>query len=178
MRKDGGSGEPREEAFRHVIRHRSMLMAYVRAIVHDPELAEDTLGDVSVAIARNWTRYDKSRPFAPWARGVARRVALANLRKHGRRPVLLDSDVLETVAVELDCHADRGEAERRKQALDRCIRRLSDFNRRLVRMRYSENCPTSEIAQAVNWTVDSLYVAFSRIHKALRECVQRNLETT
>ena len=173
----GGSSQPQEDAFRCVIRHRSMLMAYVRAIVQDPELAEDTLGDVSVAIARHWGRFDKSKPFGPWARGVARRVALTNLRKHRKRPVLLDSDVLEAVGTELDAYADQAEAEWRKQALDHCLEKLTDFNRLLVRLRYSENRPMREIARVVNWSVDSLYVAFSRIHKALRECVRKQRET-
>jgi len=135
--KTGQPTQP-EEAFRHVIRHRSMLMAYVRAIVRDPELAEDSLGDVSLVIAREWSRYGQSRPVGPWARGVARNVALSNLRKRGRRPVLLDADVLEAVAVELDSHAERGEAEKRKEALHHCVEGLSDFNRQLVQLRYSE----------------------------------------
>jgi len=174
--RTGQSTQP-EEAFRHVIRHRAMLMAYVRAIVRDPELAEDTLGDVSVVIAREWSRYDQSKPFEPWARGVARNVALSNLRKRGRRPMLLDADVLEAVAVELDSHTERGEAEKRKEALTHCVEGLSDFNRHLVQLRYSENRSTREISGLVNWTIDSLYVAFSRIHKALRRCVERRLES-
>lgn len=177
MDSNGDTGLLREEAFRHVIAHRSMLMAYVRAIVHDPGLVEDTLSDVSVAIAQSWERYDTSLPFGPWARGVARRVALSNLREHGKHPVLLDAEVLEAVGVEMDAYADSGEGERRKQALDRCIEQLSDPNKELIRMRYLMNRTTREIAQTVRRTAGSLYVTFSRIHKTLRDCVRRRLET-
>src|SRR5947207_9934740 len=73
------SEQPHEEAFRQVLAHRTMLKAYVQAIVRDPSLAEDTFSDVTLEIARSWGRFDASRPFERWARGIARRVALANL---------------------------------------------------------------------------------------------------
>jgi len=153
-----------------------MLMAYVRAIVRDPELTEDTFNDVCVEIVRCWDRFDKSKPFGPWARGVARRVALANLRKRRNPSVLVDSDVLEAVATELDAYAEQAEAQSRKQALAHCLEKLTDVNRQLVRMRYWKDLPMREIASDLNRSVDGLYVAFSRIHKALRECVRKRLE--
>jgi hypothetical protein len=64
----------------------------VHAIVRDPFLAEDTFSDVTLEIARSWDRFDPTRPFEPWARGLARRVALANLRKHNRPVRGLDAD--------------------------------------------------------------------------------------
>ena len=79
-----------------------MLRAYVLAIVRDVHLAEDVLSEATLAIVHSWERFDRSQPFAPWARGVARRVALASLRK-GQRTVLgLDADVLEGLGLELD----------------------------------------------------------------------------
>src|SRR5439155_6307807 len=86
-----------EEAFRQVIAHWTMLNAYVRSIVHNPHLTEDTLSDVAIAIARSWPRYDPSRPFGPWSRTIARRVALENLARRGLRPVLLDESALEAL---------------------------------------------------------------------------------
>ena len=40
-----------EEAFREVLAHWAMLNAYLRAIVRNPQLFEDTLSDVALAIA-------------------------------------------------------------------------------------------------------------------------------
>src|SRR5438552_12318142 len=94
--------QPREEAFRQVLAHRTMLKAYVQAIVRDPFLAEDAFSEVTLEIARSWDRFDRSRPFESWARGVARRVALTSIRKQGRQPVTLDDPALESIDAELD----------------------------------------------------------------------------
>jgi len=161
------------QAFRLIMQHRTMLAAYVRAIVRSPELAEDTLGDVSVEIARCWDAYDPSRPFGAWARGVARRVALANLRRHGAQPALLDEEVLERVGAKIEAISAAGLLAERKEALRRCVQELPGPEQALVRSRYYENRSYADIAGSTGRTVDALYVAFSRIHRALRECVQR-----
>ena len=166
-----------EDAFRHVMAHRTMLAAYVRAIVYDPDLAEDTLADVSVEIVRSWSQYDVSRPFGPWARGLARRVALANVRKQRGRPVVLDPDVLEAVAGELDAIGDESHLEARKETLRHCMEKLPEFDRQLVQMRYFDRRTYEDISKFVKRTVGALYVAFNRIHKVLRVCVDRNVKS-
>src|SRR5258707_163806 len=86
MERQRPSLESHEEAFRAVLANGPILNAYLRAIVRNPHLLEDTLSDVALAIARSWPNYDKARPFGPWARSIARRVAIENLTKHGIRP--------------------------------------------------------------------------------------------
>ena len=50
------SALPHEDAFRHVLAHRTMLKACVQAIVRNPTLAEDTFSDVTLEIVRAWPR--------------------------------------------------------------------------------------------------------------------------
>src|SRR6185369_2659175 len=102
--EDGSPGPitPQDEAFLQVLAHHTMLKSYILAIIHDPHLAEDTLSDVTLAIVRSWERFDKRQPFAPWARGVARRIALANRRKFQRPVSELNDDVLEAVGMHMD----------------------------------------------------------------------------
>lgn len=138
-----------EAAFRRVMAHRTMLKAYVQVIVRDPVLAEDTFSDVTLEIARSWDRYDPTRPFEPWARGVARRIALANLRKRGRCQVALDEAVLESIGTELDRLGSEADHDLAKESLRRCLRKLSSANQALVRMRYFDDLSSQEISQAV-----------------------------
>jgi len=165
-----------EEAFREVLAHWAMLNAYLRAIVRNPQLFEDTLSDVALAIARSWPTYDKSRPFGPWARSIARRVAIENLSRHGIRPILLGKTALEALGEELEALGDSVAVEARVGALRQCTEKLSEGSRQLIRLRYFENRSYKGIAESVHWTVDALYVAFNRIHKALSDCVHRRLE--
>ncbi|RPH35810.1 MAG: sigma-70 family RNA polymerase sigma factor [Planctomycetota bacterium] len=167
-----------EEAFREVLAHWAMLNAYLRAIVRNPQLFEDTLSDVALAIARSWPTYDKARPFGPWARAIARRVALENLSRNGIKQVLLGPGALEALGAELEALGDPAGVEARLRALRQCTEKLSEGSQELVRLRYFENRNYKEIAESVRWTVDALYVAFNRIHKALSECVQRRMEVS
>lgn len=166
-------GRP-EEPFLRVLAHRTMLKAYILSIVRDAHLAEDTLQDVTLAIARSWENFDQSKSFERWARGIAWRVALANLRKF-RRPVLeLDEDVLEQIGVEMDRLGDEAALEDRKQTLQQCLAQLSEANQSLVRERYFEERSYEEIAGRSGRSLGALYVAFTRIHAALARCVERH----
>jgi RNA polymerase sigma-70 factor (ECF subfamily) len=171
-----GTGD-NEAAFRQVMAHRTMLASYVRALVHDPDAAEDVFADVSVELVRSWPAYDQSRPFGPWARGVARRVALANARRFGRRPVLLGEQALEVVGAALDSLGDETRMAERAEALRLCLEGMPEQDREMLRMRYFQNRSYEQIAKAVNRTVGALYVAFYRMHRVLRECIRRRLET-
>jgi RNA polymerase sigma-70 factor (ECF subfamily) len=168
--------ESHEEAFRAVLANWSMLNAYLRAIVRNPHLLDDTVSDVALAIARSWPHYDKSRPFGPWARAIARRVAIENLSRHGIRPVLLGEGALEALGAEIESMGEEAGLEVRVRALQQCTEKLSEGSRQLIRLRYFENRSYKEISESIAWTVEALYVAFNRIHKALSECVQRRME--
>ena len=141
-------------------------------IVRDPHLAEDTLSDATLAIVRSWHTFDQAKPFEPWARGVARNVALANLRKHQRSAYTLDESVLESLGLVWDAAGDEGHLEERKQQLRHCMTKLPERSRELLQWRYFEDVSYVEIAKRTRRTVAALYMAFNRIHVALAECVK------
>jgi len=122
-------------------------------------------------------KFDRSRPFENWARGVARRVALANLRKRGRQTVLLDESVLDSIGEELDKTGDEAQMEFRKQMLQGCLQRLSARNRELVRLRYFENQSYADISSKLGRSIGALYVVFNRIHRSLGQCVEKGLRS-
>lgn len=170
--------QPHEDAFRHVLAHRTMLKAYVQAIVRDPVLAEDTFSDVTLEIVRVWERFDRSRPFEPWARGLARRVALAKLRQRHRELASLDDAILESVGEALDAAGSETELGRRKDALRTCLEKLAPASRRLVELRYFDGASYQDISATLQRTVGALYVAMNRIQLDLRDCIRRALRTT
>jgi RNA polymerase sigma-70 factor (ECF subfamily) len=164
--------DARDEAFSRVFAHRSMLHAYISALVRDPVMVEDTLSDVVIEIVHSWDRYDKALPFANWARGVARRVAFANLRRRGRAEVGLSDSALEAFASALDALGDQAALESRKERLRGCMEKLSATNRDLLHMRYFDELTSEAIAERLGRSVGAIYTAFSRIHAALLRCLQ------
>jgi RNA polymerase sigma-70 factor len=175
MSVDTNPSGAHDEAFLQVLAHHTMLRAYIFAIVRDPHLAEDTLSDTTLAVIHAWERFDRRRPFAPWARGITRRVALANLRKAHHSGIGLDEDVLEAVGVYLDSLGSEANLEERRHALRRCLEQLPEHSRELVQRRYFDEQSYERIVQHTGRSITSLYKAFSRIHEALAECVKRKL---
>lgn len=135
---------PQDEAFLRVLAHRTMLKIHILCIVRDAHLAEDTLSDATLAIIRSWHKYDPAKPFEPWARGVARNVALANLRKHQRATVTLDESVLESLGTALDAAGGEAELEEKKQRLRACLAKLPQHSRELVQWRYFDDEPCAD----------------------------------
>ena len=169
---------PHNAAFLQVLAHRTMLKIHILCIVRDAHLAEDTLSDATLAIVRSWHKYDPAKPFEPWARGVARNVALANLRKHQRATVTLDENVLESLGSALDAGGGEAELEGKKQRLRECVAKLPSRSRELVQWRYFDDVSYADIAARTRRTISALYMAFSRIHAALAACVRTGASAT
>jgi RNA polymerase sigma-70 factor (ECF subfamily) len=163
----------RDAAFAQFSNHRAMLRAYLRAILSDADLVEDTLSDVSVEIARCWAAYDPTLPFGPWARGVARRLALKKLHRLQRRESPVPYDVIEALGTAMDEQGDRLTAEGRKQQLVKCLERLTRRSRELVSLRYFQDLPVESISIHQQRSPGAIYTALSRIHAALLECMRK-----
>src|SRR5436190_23219083 len=144
---------PHDNAFLQVLAHRTMLKSYILVIVRDPHLAEDTLSDVTLAIVRSWERFDAGQPFGPWARGVARRVALTNLRKYRRANVALSDEVLEQLEDDFDAFGSEADQEEQRQQLRSCVQLLPERSRELIQLRYFDGQSYDQIARLTNRTV-------------------------
>lgn len=163
----------RQEAFTQFFTHRGMLRGYLHAMLRDRDLIDDILSDTAIEVARCWETYDPTRPFGPWVRGVARRLALTRLRGQRRIELGLPEDVLESLGVAMDELGDGMSLDRQKQQLKHCLARLSDRNRELVRLRYFEEQRLPAVAERARLSMPALYTAFSRIHAALLRCMEK-----
>ena len=77
--------QPRE-LFEILVRdHEPRLRGFVAALVSDPGGVDDVVQEAFLVAWRNLDRYDRSLPFGPWLRGIARRLCLAHYRKASDR---------------------------------------------------------------------------------------------
>ena len=63
------------------LRHQAELKTFVVAVVRDWGRSEDILQEVSIVLWRKFDQYDSTKPFGPWARGVAWREVLKDRRR-------------------------------------------------------------------------------------------------
>ncbi len=174
-KSDATSEEVRDYLLRWVANHYTMLGAYAYAILRDPELANDVLGDLTVTVSRKAGDVDLERPLAPYVRGVLRNLCLRAYSRKKSRALPVDLAILDIAAVEMDGLDEPALLDERKKALARCLERLSESARKLVELRYFGALSYTKIASKLKKSPESLHAAMYRIHKMLAECVSHQL---
>jgi RNA polymerase sigma-70 factor, ECF subfamily len=154
------------------------LRAFIGALVRDPSLREDVFQEVAMTLWRTFERYDRSRAFGAWARGVAAFKIMENRRARGRWPESYPPEVIEAVVKGFDApsvHGDDSEPTHRSRALQGCLKALPARSAQIIGERYGRDRPVAEMAAAHGLSLDALYQSLSRIRTQLRECVSRKL---
>ena len=160
------------DVVRALIRDRVRLLGYIWAVSRDPHVADDVFQDVTVLAMERADEIKDESHLALWARRAARFKALEALRKHARRTVPLDADVLELLAAEWDGD-DPHPAGEDIEHLRACMAKLSPHARTILGLRYAEEVSGARVAEVMQVKVQSVYVALARIHRALGECIRR-----
>lgn len=157
-----------DTTLRLLTRERRMLHAFIRGMVSDYHLVEDILQEVFVVTMEKREQFVEGTNFCAWAREIARRVSLAQLRKSGKHPPLAP-DVLEALEQASDVPVESWEVER--DALRKCVERLPPESRRILDLRYAEEKPLEQIAALAGRSVQGVKGLLKRVRQALAECV-------
>jgi RNA polymerase sigma-70 factor (ECF subfamily) len=156
---------------------RTRISAAVFVIVRDAQTAEDVFQDVSVKALSDEMSFAGEPQLLSWAHITARHQALNWLRSLKNRCVSLDEELLELVEAEWARESMRPEGER-MEALRHCVEKLPDRSRQLLDQRYSQACSCAEISRTVGVGLDAIYQRLARLHRSLRECIEKRIGTT
>ncbi len=151
----------------------SVVAAYLFSLLPDFHQAEDALQQVAVALVREFDKYDSSRPFLPWALGVARNVALKSRREAARNAEHpLGESLLAQIqtAFAQDVEAYGGI----RKALRVCLRKQPAKVLELLRWRYAQDLKPSDVAERMGLTAGAVRVMLHRAREVLRRCIKRN----
>lgn len=167
-------GLEHDEIVRLLLSGRVLLLAYIHSIVRDSHLAEDVLQEISVLAVRKREEIVDEAHFRAWIRRAARLEAMNVLRRHQKLSTAMPEPVLEALEVHWD-NRDEEWAADRIDALRQCVGRLTSNSQQLLRMRYHEGVSGISLAERLGKPVNTIYVALSRIHRALADCVARRM---
>lgn len=78
--------DKRSEFLARFLEIETSLYHYVCAVAPVPQDARDIVQETALALWEHDDRYDRSRPFLPWALRVARNKARQHAEKAGRPP--------------------------------------------------------------------------------------------
>ena len=166
------------ELFEILVReHAQMLTVYLRCAVRDPGTADDLFQETMLTAWKNLDKFDRSRPFGPWLRGIAGKLVLAQRRKSARGFVLCDEEVLEDLesrqAALQACSGDT--LDEKLAGLKDCIAALPDRYRRVVELRYRDQVEGEPLAQQLGLSMETLKKQLQRARARLLECLERKL---
>lgn len=151
------------------------VSAYLFAAVPNHHDAEDLLGQVAVAVARDFDHYDESQPFIRWAIGIARHRVLHYRRTYAMNKVVFSQETIEALANAVPVEPARQSDF--KAALKTCMDKLQDKARRAITLRYEDDLRARHIASEMDMTPNAVSILLHRTRKALADCVQTSMET-
>lgn len=162
-------------ALRLLLANRAMLLGYINVITGDPTLTEDVFQEVSIVVMEKFADVQDVEGFRPWARTIARFQSLKAVNKRRANPVILVGEVIDRLDLAWEQHDREDSRATSVAALERCIAKLTPRAQELVQLRYHEDLSGQHIADRLRKPLNTIYVAISRIHRTLAECVRGEL---
>ncbi len=101
-------------------------------------------------------------------------VSLAACLAHRGRQIPLDGELLGKLDLAWQAY-DELPSPALVEILLGCVRKLSPYAQRIVALRYVDGLSGIEVASRLKREVHTIYVALTRIHNALRRCMQERL---
>lgn len=146
------------------------VSAFVHALVGDPAMRDEVLQDTVARVIESFARYDRSRPFLPWALTLARRAASDARTRRARFPSALTEAAEEGLAAAL-VEVEQGERAMLDH-LSECLGRLDHRQRRMCDLRYRGGLKPARIAHAMGLQPNTVSKSLQRIRESLRECIE------
>ncbi len=165
----------RDDFMRHFLAARNDLAAFLGSVIRDQAAREDCFQEVSMVLWREFDRFDTTRSFGAWARGIAVNIALKHRDRLQRGPHLCDPAVLQAMAEAWQ--RTEPESDGMVEALRQCMGTLGDRQRSLLAMRYDAGMSLEKMALELKRTTAAVNMALSRLREALQRCIVQRRRT-
>jgi len=162
-----------EAIVRTLFAARNRLSAGAWLVVRDAQAAEDIFQNVSIKALTRGVVFEHEAQLLSWAGVTARHEGVDWLRRHRGDALVLDEALLETLEAEW-AEAPTPEGVR-IEALRDCLEKAPTAARRMLELRYFEGRSCEEVSKLVGIGLAALYQRLSRLHRALKTCVERRL---
>jgi RNA polymerase sigma-70 factor (ECF subfamily) len=149
------------------------LYGYILSLTLNRNDAEEVFQTTSIVLYQKYAQFEPiSASFYTWACRVAY-LEVLHFRRTRKRDGLLTERALELLHDELIRRSD--EFEHREEALEKCLKKLSEPDRTLIAERYYNDLAPKQIADRLGRSINSIYRSLARVHVMLRSCVSRTL---
>jgi RNA polymerase sigma-70 factor (ECF subfamily) len=155
--------------WRDMVSHRSALVRFAKARLHDPMLAEDVVHDVFEAVLSGRAAFAGRAALRSWLTAVLRH-KIVDLVRQRTGTDSLDVDDEDGQALAIECPNPRpDEIAEQRQQLARTLERIDALPpglRDVVRLRVLQDESTEEVCEQLAISEENLFV---RLHRARRQ---------
>ncbi|WP_193212802.1 sigma-70 family RNA polymerase sigma factor [Luteolibacter marinus] len=163
-----------EEFVEQLTLHQVDLIHFLRTLTGDVHAAMDIRQVVNMVLWKKRAKFQPGTSFRNWAFRVAQLEVKKYFRTQRRSKVVAFNDELIDLLSE-DFVEISDELQERRQALSRCVSKLTPRDLQLIRHRYWSTESLEVLAQATNRSVGTLKARLHQIRSALRTCIERRL---
>ncbi|HBO44288.1 MAG TPA: RNA polymerase subunit sigma-70 [Planctomycetaceae bacterium] len=160
----------RSEFVRLWMVHGQRIYAYLLTLMSNHADADEIYQDVGMTL---WEKFDQFTPgsnFQAWARQVALNKVRSFRRLRHHQTVLCSPEFLD--AVEQTIAEDTELLDKQYKVWSDCFDRLPSRQKDLIDRRYRLGETPKNLSERTGRSLDAIYQALSRIHRALFDCVR------
>ncbi|MBI1371651.1 MAG: sigma-70 family RNA polymerase sigma factor [Phycisphaera sp.] len=149
------------------------IYSFILSLVHHWADADDLMQETCEVMWRKFEQFEPGSNFTAWAMQIAY-FRVLNYRKIKRtaRSRLSDANI-EALTDRFVKLSDQREA--RRDALEQCLHKLPEDQRKIIALRYEPDATTQDVADTVGRSIHAVYKALNKTHKALRDCVRQTM---
>ena len=161
------------EFIRLLMENERRIYAYIRTLLGNTADAEDVLQETSMILWDKFSEFDQNSNFVAWSFKIAYFTSQNFRRKQGRSKVVFSNSLFDVIAEKTTQMVPA--LDQRHELLSGCIEKLSETDKKLLRMRYELDASIESTAEQSGRTTKAIYKALSRLRATLFECVNRGM---
>ncbi len=165
----------RRDAFARLFaKHDRWLYAYLVTLLGNTSHAEEVFQEVCVVLWREYEKFELGTDFVKWVAVIAHNQVRRFRRQRKLTGFQVNDAVFDMLASEATERVDM--FDYRRDALRRCLTKLSSADRSLVQECYeSHKVNFKATALKLGRPENTVYKALNRIRRVLYECINRTL---
>jgi len=149
------------------------ILSFILSLVPNFDDSEDLLQEVWGIMWRKFDQYEQDTNFTAWGKKIAYYLIMDYRRKKSLKHVIVNDQLFEIISEKATTGVFR--EDRRMEILSKCLRKLREKERELVKLRYFDNVKPKEISENFNASINSIYKSLSNVHGKLLICMERTL---
>jgi len=154
------------------------LVAYARALLGNYTAAEDVVQEAMLVVVKKFDQFQEGTSMLAWCRAIVRlEVLRVKQRRQQERTLaerLLD-DAIDAAFDEFQTAQRRDDAQVWHDALERCLGRIPERGRSVLKARFVDELSYQQIGERVGMTLEAVRKALFRLKKRVRWCVETRL---